>query len=135
MRTSKQVLQAVFAGVSLFGMANAMQPPPSDNTKQAPSADNTKTNQRDRATGAVTADQQKMNKPDRETARLIRDSVYKDKTLSTYAHNVKIVVQDGTVTLKGPVRTNEEKDTVFKKAEAIAGNGKVVNQLDVAPKQ
>jgi len=133
MRTSKQVLQAVFAGIALLGVANAMQAPPADTTKQAPSADNTKTNKRDRAAGAVTADQQKMNKPDRETARLIRESVYKDKALSTYAHNVKIVVQDGTVTLKGPVRSDDEKDTVFKKAEAIAGNGKVVNQLEVAP--
>jgi len=100
---------------------------------QEPAADNTKTNKRDREQGAVTADQQKMNKPDRETARQIRQSVVKDKALSTYAHNVKIIVQDGTVTLKGPVRSEQEKDAVFSKAVAVAGSGKVVNQLEIAP--
>ena len=100
---------------------------------QEPAADNTKTNKRDRDQGAVTADQQKMNKPDRVTAQQIRQSVVKDKALSTYAHNVKIIVQDGTVTLKGPVRSEQEKDAVFSKAVAVAGSGKVVNQLEIAP--
>lgn len=95
--------------------------------------DNTKTNARDRGSDAVTADQQKMNKSDQQTAKLIRQSVVKDKSLSTYAHNVKVIVQDGTVTLKGPVRSEEEKNQVYAKAVAVAGDGKVMNQLDVAP--
>jgi hyperosmotically inducible periplasmic protein len=99
---------------------------------QAP--DNTKMNQRDRE-GGTTADDQKMNKTDRELAQKIRRSVYDDKTLSTYAHNVKIIVADGRVTLKGPVRTQEEKDTVEKRATAIAGATNVLNQLDVVPEK
>jgi osmotically-inducible protein OsmY len=98
---------------------------------QAP--DNSKTNQRDRDGGAVTADDQKMNKTDLEVAQKIRQSVYGDKTLSTYAHNVKIISQDGRVTLKGPVRNQAEVDNVVKKAVAVVGQGRVTNQLEIAP--
>ncbi len=99
-------------------------------TAQEP--DNTKTNKRDRADSAVTADQQKMNPEDRELARKIRKSVYDDKTLSTYAHNVKIIVRDGAVTLRGPVRSAEEKDNVANKAGISAGASKVTNELEIA---
>lgn len=75
-------------------------------------ADNTKVNKRDRAKGAATADQQKENSSDRELARNIRRALMDDKSLSTYAHNVKVVAQDGQVTLKGPVRTENEKTAV-----------------------
>jgi hyperosmotically inducible periplasmic protein len=98
---------------------------------QAP--DNTKTNQRDRAAGAVTADQQKMNAADRELTRKIRKSVIDDKSLSTYAHNVKIITRDGAVQLRGPVRTEAEKENVGGKAIAIAGMSKVTNELEIAP--
>jgi len=62
--------------------------------------DNTKVNQRDRNPGAVTADQQKETAADRELTAKIRKALVADKSLSTYAHNVKIVSQGGTVTLK-----------------------------------
>ena len=96
-------------------------------------ADNTKVNQADRAKGTVTADQQKENATDRDLAKKIRQAVVGDKTLSTYAHNVKIVAQDGQVTLKGPVRTEEEKQTVEARATEVAGAGHVTNQISVAP--
>jgi hyperosmotically inducible protein len=96
-------------------------------------ADNTKVNKRDRAEGAVTADQQKENASDRELAQNIRRSLIADKTLSTYAHNVKIVAQDGQVTLKGPVRTDDEKKTVEAKATEVAGAGRVTNEITIAP--
>ena len=70
----------------------------------APAADNTKVNQRDKDKAQPTADQQKENQPDREIARKIRRSIVQDKGLSSYAHNVKVVAQNGMVTLKGPVR-------------------------------
>ena len=65
--------------------------------------------QSDRAKGAVTADQQKENRPIASSPRRSGKSVMDDKSLSTYAHNVKIITQDGKVTLKGPVRSEEEK--------------------------
>ena len=95
--------------------------------------DNTKVNTRDRAKGAVTADQQKENASDLDMAKRIRQSVIKDKSLSTYAHNVKIVVQGGQVTLKGPVRSEEEKKSIEAKAAEVAGAGKVTNEIDVTP--
>jgi osmotically-inducible protein OsmY len=96
-------------------------------------ADNTKVNTRDRAKGAVTADQQKENASDRELTQKIRRALMQDKALSSYAHNVKIVAQGGQVTLKGPVRTGDEKRTVETKAAEVAGAGHVINQMSVAP--
>ena len=98
---------------------------------QAP--DNSATNKRDREAGAVTAGSQKNNEGDLKLAKNIRQSISKDKSLSTYAHNVKIVAMDGKVTLKGPVRSEAEKSAVAEKAAGIAGVVNVVNELEVAP--
>ena len=95
--------------------------------------DNTKVNTRDRAKDAVTADQQKENAADRDMVKKIRQSIMKDKSLSTYAHNVKVVSQGGQVTLKGPVRSEDEKRSVEAKATEIAGAGHVSNEITVAP--
>jgi len=111
---------AVSAGVAF---AQTPQTPP----------DNTKVNTRDRAKGAVTADQQKENAGDRELTQKIRKSLMADKSLSSYAHNVKVVAQGGQVTLKGPVRTEEEKRNVEAKAVEVAGAGHVVNEISIAP--
>lgn len=100
---------------------------------QQPAPDNTKMNQGDADKGAVTADQQKMNAADRQTTKQIRSSIMKDKTLSTYSHNIKIITQSGKVTLKGPVRSDDEKANIEAKAAAIAGADNVTNQLTVAP--
>jgi len=96
--------------------------------------DNTRANQADRAPDAPTADQQKNNKSDRETAKEIRKALTSDKSLSTYAHNVKVVAQNGTVTLKGPVRSEDEKKAVEAKAAEVAGASNVKNELTVASK-
>lgn len=103
-------------------------------SSQQPAPDNTKMNQRDRDKNAPTADQQKMNSNDRELTRKIRSAIHDDKSLSTYAHNIKIIAQDGKVTLKGPVRTEDEKNAIEAKAKAVAGDSNVINQIEVAPK-
>jgi len=97
--------------------------------------DNTKINQRDRSKSEPTADQQKENRSDRELARQIRRAIVKDKSLSTYAHNIRIVAQDGMVTLKGPVNTQEEKQAIEAKAAEIAGQGKITNEIEVGSKE
>ena len=99
---------------------------------QAP-ADNTKVNTRDRAKGAVTADQQKDNATDRDLTQKIRRALMQDKSLSSYAHNVKVIAQGGQVTLKGPVRSAEEKKSVESKAIEVAGTARVTNELSIAP--
>jgi hyperosmotically inducible periplasmic protein len=95
--------------------------------------DNTKVNDRDRNRAEPTADQQKETRTDRDITRDIRRAIVQDKSLSTYAHNVKIISQNGMVTLKGPVRSEEEKAAVEAKAAEIAGKDKVTSQLEVKP--
>ena len=102
--------------------------------QQPPAADNTKVNARDRQPSQVTADQQKNNKTDLDLTKEIRKALIADKSLSTYAHNVKIVARDGKVTLKGPVRSEDEKKIVEAKAAEIAGATNITNQVSVAPK-
>src|ERR1700761_1530739 len=80
---------------------------------------------------ATTADDQKDNSADRQITQKIRQSIVKDKSLSTYAHSVKIITQNGQVTLKGPVQSESEKDTIASKAAEVAGADKVTNQLTV----
>ena len=97
----------------------------------SPNADNTKVNRRDRAPSEPTADQGKNNLSDRELMQKIRKSLMDDKDLSTYAHNVKVIAQNGQVTLKGPVRSEEEKKSVEGKAADVAGAGNVTNELTI----
>jgi hypothetical protein len=78
-----------------------------------------------------TADDQGMNKEDQEITRKIRVAVIGDKTLSTYAHNVKIITQNGMVTLRGNVRNETEKRSIEAKAKTVAGNAQVTNDLSV----
>jgi len=96
-------------------------------------ADNTKVNTADRAKSAVTADQQKNNAGDLELTKKIRRALTADKALSSYAHNVKVITQAGQVTLKGPVRSEEEKRSVEAKATEVAGAGHVTDQMSIAP--
>ena len=93
-------------------------------------ADNTKKN-KDQA--LPTADQQKMNPADRAITQKIRKAIHEDQTLSTYAHNIKIITQDGKVMLRGPVRSENEKNNLQAKAVAVAGEENVTNQLEIAP--
>ena len=106
-----------------------------DSSAQQPAPDNTKVNKRDKNRTEPTADQQKESQPDREIARKIRQSIVQDKSLSSYAHNVKIIAENGAVTLKGPVRSDEEKTAVEAKVAEVAGADKVTSQLEVKPKQ
>ena len=100
-----------------------------------PASDNTRTNQRDRSGDEPTADQQKDNRSDRDITQQIRQSIIKDKSLSSYAHNVKIVTQNGHVMLKGPVRSGDEKKAIEAKAAEVAGENRVSNELNVKPQR
>jgi hyperosmotically inducible periplasmic protein len=102
--------------------------------QSTPATDNTKMNQRDRDPNEPTADQQQNNRSDRDLTQQIRKAIEADKGFSTYAHNVKVIAQNGQVTLKGPVRSEEEKRAVEAKAAEIAGEGKVTSELTVKPK-
>ncbi len=80
-----------------------------------------------------TADQQSSAASDRMLTKKIRQALMADKSLSTYGHNVKIITKDGSVTLKGPVHSEDEKQTIASKAQSIVGSpDRVTNQLTVA---
>lgn len=96
---------------------------------QAP--DNTAVNKQDRNTASPTADQAKANMSDTQIMRHIRRDVVKDKSLSTYGHNVKIVAEHGKVTLRGPVHSDDEKKTIEEIARKYAGDGNVTDELTV----
>ena len=122
----------LFAGLLLGGwtIASAQDPP---QEPVAPQGDNTKVNQRDRNSNESTADQQKEKRSDRDITQQIRKAIVKDKSLSSYAHNVKVITQNGQVTLKGPVKTDDEKRSIEAKAAEVAGDNKVTSELNVKP--
>src|SRR6202789_3469955 len=76
-----------------------------------------------------TADNQSNAQPDRMTTAKIRKAITADKTLSTYAHNVKIITLNGAVTLKGPVTSDEEKQKIAAMAANIVSASKVTDEL------
>jgi len=120
---------ALLGGLLLPGMLLSAQQPAG---QDAP--DNSSVNQRNRDANQPTADQQKNNRSDRDLTQQIRQAIVKDNSLSTYARNVKIITQNGRVTLKGPVRSEDEKRAVEAKAAEIAGENKVTSELDIKPK-
>jgi hyperosmotically inducible periplasmic protein len=121
----------------LFGEETAPKADEPVNTTAGDSgkADNTRRNNRERSEQEKTPVNQNENKADLEISRQIRKAIYNDTTLSTYAHNIKIITQDGKVNLKGPVRNAEEKQKVEAKAVAIAGKENVKSQIELAPKE
>lgn len=94
-------------------------------------ANNTGKNKRDAKVNELTAQDQSNAQGDVETTRAIRQAIVDEKSLSTSAHNVKIIVANRAVTLKGPVKSAQEKDQVIAKAKAAAPNMNIVNELEV----
>ncbi len=98
-----------------------------------PDADNTAVNERDRAPDAKTPIDQNENTTDIKITADIRKAVVKQPDFSIDAQNVKIITADGKVTLRGPVKTQQERDTIEKIARGIAGKDQVDNQIEVTP--
>jgi hyperosmotically inducible protein len=96
-------------------------------------ADNTSVNKRDQGHDTAMPTDQPNNKADIAFAANVRSAIVKDKSLSTKAHNVKLVASAGTVVLRGPVTSADEKTKVEAIVSAVAGVKRVDNQLDIAP--
>lgn len=94
-------------------------------------SDNTRVNERDSLVNEVTADQQTMKKSDTNLTAQIRQDIMKQGSLSTYAQNVKIITIDGKVTLKGPVRSVFERNSLLKHARARVGASNVINEMSI----
>lgn len=102
-------------------------------TALAQAPDNSKVNKRDDAKNIVTAGTQSNSKEDLELTRRIRQEVIASKKMSTYARNIKIISRDGAVTLRGPVKSIDEKNAIESIANKIAGAAKVESLLEIAP--
>lgn len=94
-------------------------------------ADNTKNNKGDQKAEKPTADKAKNNLSDVQVMAHIRRDIVHDKSLSTYAHNVKVVSVNGKVTLRGPVNSDQEKQTIEQYAKKYAGDMNVTNEITV----
>jgi hyperosmotically inducible protein len=95
-------------------------------------ADNTGVNVRDRGGETKTSGDQSESEADRTITQNIRQAITADDSLSTNAKNVKIVTSDGTVTLRGPVKSEKEKADIEAKAKQVAGVKRIDNQLEIA---
>jgi len=107
---------------------------PADTTSSPPAQmapDNTGRNVRDRSSATLTPGDQSESAADRTLTQKVRQAVVADKSLSTNAHNVKIITINGVVTLRGPVNSSQEKEVVEAKAQQLAGMNNVDNQLEI----
>jgi len=100
-----------------------------ENEKAKP--DNTATNERDRSGEAKTSGDQSNSSADLKITQAIRRALMKDPELSTTAKNIKVITANGQVTLRGPVKTAQEKAKIDQIAKSAAGGAQIDDQLDV----
>lgn len=131
MKTS--VLALVLA-VSFLGCGKNNEVSKSDEPAQtaAVEPDNSGRNVRDADGATKTPGDQSESEADRTITQNVRQAVTADDSISTNGKNVKIITVDGTVTLRGPVKSEQEKTNIAAKAQQIAGVKKVDNQLEIA---
>lgn len=120
------LLSALLSVYAVQGLAYQATP---SSTGHPPN--NSKTNQRDAHGANTTAQSQSNDKADVELAARVRKAIVGDHSLSTTAHNVKLVASGGVVTLRGVVRNADEKARVETIASGTSGVSRVDNQLDV----
>jgi osmotically-inducible protein OsmY len=92
---------------------------------------NSALNARDRNDQTLTPGDQGNNSADFDTTRRIRKEITSTKDMSVSARNVKIITSNGRVTLRGPVKTEQEKQLIGEIASRIAQPANVDNQLEV----
>jgi hyperosmotically inducible periplasmic protein len=130
----KRILIPLFASILIAYSSQGQQAkvtPSNPGVSDSTEADNTKRNSSEQNKNTDTAEKQSNSKDDLALTQKIRQAVMKDGSLSMNAKNVKIIAQGGEITLKGPVDSQQEKDTIGTKAGEIAGKDKVDNQLEV----
>ncbi|MGC1321392.1 MAG: BON domain-containing protein [Candidatus Udaeobacter sp.] len=93
--------------------------------------DNTATNERDRSGETQTSGDQPNSPTDLKITQAIRQALMKDSELSTTAKNIKVITANGHVTLRGPVKTAQEKARIDQLAKSAAGDAHIDDQLDV----
>ncbi len=115
---------------TLGGCGNTTTTP---TTQVDPAKDNTAVNKRDSDDSTKTPLDQNESSADVKTTAEIRKKVVAESTFSTNAQNVKIITENGVVTLRGPVASEEERASIEKMAKDVAGTSNVENQLEITP--
>ncbi len=131
MKTSALGLVLMFLVVGGCGKDN-LSKNEQPNETAAVAADNSGRNVQDRNDASKTSGDQAENEADRTISQNIRQAVVADDSVSTNGKNVKIITADGLVTLRGPVKDNQERINIGAKAEQVAGVKRVDNQLEIA---
>src|SRR3954470_20573242 len=127
-----KTIAIAITGCMLLGVTGYTQQNQNTSDKgESKPADNTGKNSRDRSDQSVTAENQKNSKQDIALTRKIRQTISKTDGLSVNAKNVKIITTDGKVTLRGPVKSADEKEQIAKIAKETEGVTSVENQLEV----
>ncbi|MBV9392531.1 MAG: BON domain-containing protein [Verrucomicrobia bacterium] len=122
------IVASIFVVCSSQGQ-QATATPGNTRASDSTAVDNTKRNSSDQ-NKTDTSEKQSNSQDDLTLTQKIRQAVMKG-SLSMDAKNVKIIARDGKVTLKGPVDSQQEKDTVVNMAAEIAGKDKVSDQIEV----
>ena len=127
-------MKRLVAVVAILGALAACRSTPQRETY---AAGNSGKNDRDRGDAALTSGDQANTRSEMHIAQAIREAVMADAALSTIAHNLTIIaasgiVTRGIVTLRGPVKSSEEKAHIGAKARQVAGVTSVSNQIEIA---
>ena len=136
MKTVGKLLNWALALTCVSAMAVEQPPagskmPAASQARAAANVDNTTMNTRDKDGATKTPQDQSNSKEDRELLAAVRRAIVGDKSLSTMAHNVKLLVEGGVLTLRGPVKNADEKAKVESLAKQVKGITSTDNQLDV----
>ena len=97
-------------------------------------ADNTKKNSRVVSEGKPTAQNQSNEKASVERSAELRRAIMKKKGLSVNAQNVKLIDENGKLTLRGPVDNAKEKSIIENLAKSCYGKDYVSEVEVVTPK-
>src|SRR5580692_10081747 len=124
-------LLPLFASLLMVYSSQGQQATPPPRDPAATEADNTKRNSSEQNKNTETAEKQSNSKDDLALTQKLRQAVMKDGSLSMNAKNVKIIVRDGKVTLRGPVDSQKEKETIDAEAAQIVGKDQLNNELEV----
>lgn len=125
-------LVAVAVTLPAVSVASPQTAPPSASST-GHAADNTAVNARDRSGDTPTSSSQSNDASDVKLVAAVRRALTKDSSLSMLAHNVKVIASGSTVTLRGPVKSEDEKSRVESIARAVSGVSQVTNELEVKP--
>jgi hyperosmotically inducible periplasmic protein len=126
-------MRSIFANLALCLLAVTLASGQGTTLLTSPNNSTLSANQNKPSAGIplATTERKKDDSSDRQIAQHIRQSMAKDKSLSKYAHKLTITCRNGMVTLRGPVRSEDEKHNVEEKAADVVSSDHITSELAV----